>query len=348
MRIVLAYSGGLDTAAAIARLRELHRADIIAVTFDLGDDRALEAVRDRALAAGAVRAHVVDVRDSFAKQFVLPSLQADAVSDAGHPTPKALGRPLMGHALVDMARIERAVAVAHGCDTDGLDRVRLESAVRALNPGLRLLSPGLERETFHDEALEALEPRGPLPAPHSRTGDRPYDVDTNLWGRTLTPRGSAGQIPDTAFTLTKPLGGCPDEPASVELSFEAGVPTAINGVAMPLIDLVQSLGTIAGAHGVGRVRGEAECIEAPAAIVLHAAHRALEKRVWDAGTRTFARTVGRRYAEIVEQGGWFLPLRPALDAFVAQSQSPVTGRVGLKLFKTKCEAVHVTLTTDAQ
>jgi argininosuccinate synthase len=332
MRIVLAYSGGRETSAAIPWLREHYRADVIAVTLDLGQGGGLEAVRDRALAAGAVRAHVVDVREQFAREFVLRSLRADAVLEPGRPMPRALGRPLIGQALVDIARIERALAVAHGCDDTGPDRLRIESAVRGLNPGLALLAPAAEwGKSLADPATD---PRG-REVPRSNAAA--FSVDMNLWGRSIAPAG--GAVPDSAFTLTKPAAACPDEPAAVEVAFETGAPMSINGVTMPLTDLVQSLGTIAGAHGVGRIPDASTggFMEAPAAVVLHAAHGRLRKRAWDDDLTTFARVIGRRYAEIVDRGGWFSPLRAALDGFVAASQLTVSGTVRLKLFKTTCE-----------
>src|SRR5262245_47136997 len=245
MRIVLGYAGGVDASEAVHWLRETHRADVIAVTLDLGQGRALEAARDRALAAGAVRAHVIDAREQFARQYVLPTLLADAVPDSGRPNPRALGVPLLGQTVVDIARIERAVAVAGLSWRDGADR--LESAVKSLNPALSTVQVPPVAETVG------------------------LKVDLNLWGRTLMASADAEDIPESAFATTRPLAACPDEAAVVELAFEDGRPTSINGVSMPLLDLIQSLGTIAGAHGVGRFRGAYGWVEAPAAVVLHEA-----------------------------------------------------------------------------
>jgi argininosuccinate synthase len=314
MRIVLAHTEGLDTSEAVHWLRQTHQADVVAVMLDLGQGRALEAVRDRALAAGAVRAHVVDAREEFAREYVLRALRADAVSVTGHPNPRALGLPLLGHTLVDIARIERAEAVASGGNHDKAAGERLESAVTSLNSTLTMLK-------VPPAAADALI------------------VNLNVWGRTLIPSTAQEVIPETAFLLTKPLAACPDEPAVVELAFESGVPTGINGIAMPVLDLIQSLSAIAGAHGVGRFQTADGWTEAPAAVVLHEAHRSLQTRVADAELQGFAQTVSRRYAEIVERGGWFLPLRDALDAFVARAQAGVTGTVRLRLYKTQCESL---------
>ena len=343
MRIALADGGGFDTSV-VPWLKARHGAEVIAVTVDLGQGRELEAVRDRALAAGALRAHVIDGRDAFANQYVLRAIRAEALQDDGHPRPKALGRPLLAQTLVDIARLERASAIAHGCD-DLTDRMRLEAALHALNPELQIIALAAER------ALAPLASQVPLPpgpgAEHQRhgslpsTGDDLFTTDINLWGRSYGRRPAAASLPlpHELFTLTRSAAECPDEPAFVDLAFTTGSPTSVNGVAMPLVDLIISLGTIAGAHGVGRVETAGGACEAPAAVVLHQAHRALQARSTSPETDDFARRVSRRYADLVGQGGWFLPLREALDAFVDRVQRPVTGVVTLKLFKTVCTIV---------
>jgi argininosuccinate synthase len=342
MRIALAYGGGFATSVGVAWLKERHGADVIAVTVDLGQGRELEAVRDRALAAGALRAHVIDGREAFASQYVLRAIRAEAVQDDGDPMPKALGRPLLAQTLVDIARLERASAVAHGCD-DLMDRARLETALHALNPDLQIVAVAAER------ALAPLAPTSRTSAAeHHRhewlrasSGDDRFTTDVNLWGRSYArrPAAAALPLPNELFTLTRAVTECPDEPAFVDLAFTAGTPSSVNGVAMPLIDLIVSLGTIAGAHGVGRVETPRGACEAPAAVVLHQAHRALQARTLDPETDAFARSVSRRYADLAARGGWFLPLRDALDAFVDRVQRPVTGVVTLKLLRTVCTVV---------
>lgn len=326
MRIVLAYAGGLTATAAIPWLRERYRADVVAVTLDLGQGRALESVRDRALAAGAVRAHVVDARETFAQQVLVPALRADVDS----VTPRVLGEAVLGPVLVDVARIERAVAVAHTCEADGADRTRLESPVRALNPSLTIIPVAAERPLAADE-LAAFARAHQLTTP--REAGLSVVTDVNLWGRTLTPTqdGDALPLPERAFTMTRSSANCPSEPAIVELEFAGGVPVSINGVAMPFLDLLQSLVTIAGTHGIGRRQVGSEWVETPAASVLHFAHRALQERLWDADTRAFAATVSRRDTDLLEQGGWSFPLRDALDAFVIEAQKRITGTVRVTL-----------------
>lgn len=346
MRIVLAYTGGPLGTAAIPWLRDRHRADVIAVTLDLGPGRVLEAARDRALAAGAVRAHVVDAREAFVHDFVLPALRADADDGRGEARdrdalqPAALAHALLGRTLVEIARIERAVAVAHPHRAGRLARVRLESAVQALNPSLTVVPVADGWPESRAQIRAEAAGRGvPLPL----EDDRAYVVSANVWGRTLTPHDEGPAIatlPESAWTLTRPMPACPEEPAVVDLRFDAGMPVSINGVSMPLLDLVQSLGTIAGAHGVGRTRRGQAWVEAPAAVVILAAHQALQARVWDTDTRAFASTVSRRYAELVDWGGWFLPLREALDGFVAQTQQAVSGTVRMRMSRSACTAVE--------
>jgi argininosuccinate synthase len=348
MRIVLAYSGGLRSTAAIPWLRAHHRADVVAVTLDLGYGRALEAVRDRALAAGAVRAHVVDGRDSFARDLVLPALRADvrsphgvreaegdAVASHGALQPRALGQMAIGPALLDIARIERAVAVAHACVPNSPDRIRMESALGALQPAITTIAVADEWPVRRADLLAgARGDRLPLAADVADASV----VDANLWGRTLWCRPgepTPAEWPESAFAVTRPLAGCPDEPALVHVRFDRGTPTAINGVQMSFVDLVQSLGTIAGAHGVGRARLGDAWVEAPAAIVLVTAHSALQLATWDDEVRACADGVSRRYADVIAQGGWFRPIREMLDASIASAQRTVTGVVALRLCRSE-------------
>src|SRR5262245_31058409 len=287
-RIVLAYSGGLDTSVAIPWMAEKYDAEIIAVTMDLGQGRELEAIRDRALATGAIRAHVLDLREAFARDFVLPALKADAIYEDRYPMATSLGRPLIAQKLVEIAELEQATAVAHGCTGKGNDQVRLDVTTRALNPELKVIAPARVWGMTRPEEIEYARKRGvPVPA----TIESPYSTDSNLWGRSIECgilEDPWQEPPEDIYTLTKSPAECPDEPAYVEITFERGVPTAINGVAMSLVDLIASLGTIAGVHGVGRIDmvenrlvgiKSREIYEAPAGLVLHNAHRELESMV---------------------------------------------------------------------
>jgi argininosuccinate synthase len=347
-RIVLAYSGGLDTSVAIPWLAEKYDAEIIAVTMDLGQGKELEEVRDRALATGAVRAHVLDLREAFARDYILPALKADAMYEDRYPMATALGRPLIAQKLVEIAEIERATAVAHGCTGKGNDQVRLDVMTRALNPQLKVIAPARVWGMTRPQEIEYARRRGvPVPV----TVDSPYSTDSNLWGRSIECgilEDPWQEPPDDIYTLTKSAAECPDQPAYVEIAFARGVPTAINGVAMSLIGVIDSLGTIAGAHGVGRIDmvenrlvgiKSREIYESPAAVVLHAAHKELQKLVTMKDLDRIARFVSVHYADLVYNGLWFTPTREALDAFVEKVQERVTGDVRLKLFKGDCRIV---------
>ncbi len=347
-RIVLAYSGGLDTSVAIPWLAEQYRAEIIAVTMDLGQGKELEAVRDRALATGAVRAHVLDLREEFARDYILAALKADAIYEDRYPMATSLGRPLIAQKLVEIAEIEGATAVAHGCTGKGNDQVRLDVTTRALNPSLRVVAPARDWGMTRPQEIEYARARNiPVPA----TVASPYSTDSNLWGRSIecgVLEDPWREPPEDIYTLTRSPADCPDEPAYVELTFERGVPTAINDVSMPFVDLIGNLSTIAGAHGIGRIDmvenrlvgiKSREIYEAPAAVVLHAAHKELQKLVTARDLDRMCRLVSARYADVVYDGTWFTPLREALDAFVASVQERVTGVVRLKLFKGDCRIV---------
>ena len=337
-RIVLAYSGRLDTSAAIPWLREHHNAEVVAVTMDLGQERELEAVRDRALAIGAMRAHVLDLREAFAHDFVLPALKADALFDDRSPMTAALARPLLAQRLVEIAAIEHASTVAHGGSSTGR-RAVFDGMIRALNPKLKIIAPA--RDWGMDRAEVAAYARAhgiALPADI----DSPYRSESNLWGRSIECSTFDDEPPEEIYTLTRPARECPDEPAYVEIQFERGVPAAVNNVAMPLIELIAALNIIASTHGVGRIDvvehrvGNTrlrEIGEAPAAVLLHAAHRELRRITAPRELERFCRTVSGEYADIIYTGLWFSPLRKALNGFVDSVQERLSGVVRLKLFK---------------
>src|SRR5689334_21852748 len=234
-RIVLAYSGGLDTSVAIAWLREKYGAEVIAVTLDIGQGRELTDVRERALAVGAARAHVLDVRDEFASDYILPALQAGALYGDRYPLATALSRPLIARKLVDVARMEGAAIIAHGCNGKANDELRLELGVRALDPSMTVLAPARIWGMSRDEIVAYARARHiPIPA----TAEGPYTVDTNLWGRSIE-RGVLEdpwqESPEDIYALTRAPRDCPDEPAYVEIDFERGVPLRANGIEMPFV-----------------------------------------------------------------------------------------------------------------
>jgi argininosuccinate synthase len=340
-RIVLAYSGGLDTSVAIPWLAERHGAEVVAVTLDLGQGRELDHVRARALAAGAVRCHVLDARDEFARDYILPVLQAGALYEEQYPLATALARPLIARKLVEIAAMEGAAAVAHGGTAKGNNQVRLEVSLRALAPDIHVLAPAREWGMSRAEELAYAAVRG---IPVSMSTDPIYSVDTNLWGRSVqcgVLDDPWREAPPDVYTLTREPAGCADEPAYVEIEFERGVPVAINDVGMTLVELIDTLTTIAGDHGVGRIDmvenrivgiKSREIYEAPAAVVLHAAHRDLQGFVTPRELSRLSHLLGTAYADLTYNGLWFTSTREAIDAFVARVQERVTGVVRLKLF----------------
>jgi len=308
-RIVLAFSGGLESAVAIPWLAERYEAEVVAVTIDLGQGRELEEVRDRALAAGAVRAHVLDARDEFARGYIVRGLKAGATAPDGAPLGAALGVPLIARLVVQIAGIEHATAIAHAANGTAMD-----VAAGLVNPALRVLAPA--RDWTMTLAQQAA---------YIRARQIPFQPGPSV-------PGSAK--PGTEVPARS-------EPAAVDVAFERGAPTGINGVAMPILDLLESLGTIAAAHGVGQPK-DRDLREAPAAIVLHAAHRALRTSAAAPELSRLCEVVGREYADLVYRGLWFTPARDALDAFVNTANDRITGIVRLKLFAGGCEIVHVT------
>jgi argininosuccinate synthase len=347
-RIVLAFTGGFDTSLAIPWLREKYGMDVVAVSLDLGQVKELADIRERALALGAVRAHVLDVREEFAHEYVLPALQAGALYEHRYPMATSLGRPLIAKHLVRVAEMEGATGIAHGCTGKGNDQVRIEVAARALNQGLRVVAPARESGMTREQEFDYARAHGvPIPL----NADSPYNIDSNLWGRSV----QSGELedpwvepPESIFSITRSLADCAPTPALVEITFARGVPVAINGITMPFIELIASLETMAAAHGVGRLDmvenriigiKTREIYEAPAAVVLHAAHRELLSIVVDRDLERLTHDLSVKYADLVYGGLWFTPAREALDAFFASLQRRVTGTIRVKLFKGHCTVV---------
>jgi argininosuccinate synthase len=347
-RIVLAFSGGLDTSVAIPWLAEKYRAEIVTVTVDLGQGASPEDVRERALAIGAARAHVIDARDEFARDFILPALQAGAMYEGRYPLATALGRPLIAKYLVEIAHIEGTSAVAHGCSGKGNGQVRMDISARALDPDIRVIAPAREWDLTWQDEIDYARERG---IPLSTAADSPYSTDANLWGRSI----ECGELDDPwaepaedIYILTKEPTESPDRPAYVEIAFERGMPVSINGISMSMVELVSSLDTIAGAHAVGRVDmvenrlvgiKSREIYEAPAAVVLHMAHKELQSFVTPRDLERLTSELGVTYADLVYNGLWYTPTREAIDALVRKVQEKVTGVIRLKLFKGDCRVV---------
>ncbi len=340
-KVVLAYSGGLDTSVAIRWLKDLGW-DVIAFTVDLGEKKDLNAVQARALKTGASAAYVADGKRPFLELFVWPSLQAGAVYEKEYPLATALGRPLIAAMLVQVARREGATAIAHGCTGKGNDQVRFDVATAALAPDLEVVAPVREWGMNRDDEIEYAQKYGiEVPA----TSQSPYSTDENLWGRSI----EAGVLEDPwteppadVYAWTKDARHCPDEAAYVEIGFKHGVPVSIDGRVRDPLEIVTALNRVGGDNGVGRIDHlenrligikSREIYEAPAAVVLLQAHQALEDITLPKEVARFKELVGQQWAQMVYDGLWFSPLRDALYAFVTETQAHVTGDVRLKLFK---------------
>jgi len=347
-KVVLAYSGGLDTSVAIPWLREEKGLEVVTVTADVGQPVDLEKVRAKALASGASAAYVADAREEFAAEFLQPAIQANALYEGVYPLSTALARPLIARRLVEVARKEGATAVAHGCTGKGNDQVRFELSTQSLAPELDVIAPAREW-TMNREAEIAYAAAHGIPV--DATKRSPYSTDENLWGRSVecgVLEDPAVEPPEEVYAWTRSPMEAPDAPAYVELEFQEGVPVSLDGARLPLHALVARLNEVAGAHGVGRIDHlesrvvgikSREVYECPAATVLLDAHRALEALVLPRDLLAFKRTAEQRYAELVYDGLWFAPLRTSLEAFVSATQERVTGGVSVKLSKGRSTVV---------
>jgi argininosuccinate synthase len=341
-RIVLAYSGGLDTSVAVKWLQEEMGAEVIALAADVGQGGDFEAIRQRALGAGAVEAIVDDCRAEFADEYCGPALAANALYEGKYPLVSSLSRPIIAKHLVTAARAHGATAVAHGCTGKGNDQVRFEVSVRALAPDLELVAPvrrwGMTRE-------DCIEYAAKHDIPLSVSKEKLYSIDENLWGKAI----ECGVMedpwvapPDDVYTMTTETA---TEPREVVLGFEAGVPVSLDGRSLPLFELIEEIGGIAGSYGFGRLDmvenrrvgiKSRETYECPASLALIAAHRDLEDLTLERDIHHEKARLEPRWAELVYDGLWFSPLKNALDAFVASSQEHVTGEVRLRCEPGRC------------
>ncbi|MCM3027323.1 argininosuccinate synthase [Bacillus safensis] len=340
-KVVLAYSGGLDTSVAVKWLQE-QGYEVVACCLDVGEGKDLAFVQQKALQVGAVQSYMIDAKEEFAEEFALTALQAHTMYEGKYPLVSALSRPLIAKKLVEVAEKENAVAVAHGCTGKGNDQVRFEVSIKALNPDLEVLAPVREWKWSRDEEIEYAQKHG-IPIPINL--DSPYSIDQNLWGRSnecgiLEDPWAAP--PEGAYDLTNPLEKTPDTPEIIEITFEKGKPTAIDGIQYSLSDLILHLNEVAGQHGVGRIDHvenrlvgikSREVYECPGAVTLLKAHKELEDLTLVKEVAHFKPIVEQKMAELIYNGLWFSPLKSALDAFLQETQQNVTGVVRVKLFK---------------
>ncbi|MDH7577483.1 MAG: argininosuccinate synthase [Bacillota bacterium] len=345
-KVVLAYSGGLDTSVAIPWLRENFGCEVICFAADLGQEEELEGLEERALRAGASKLYVKDLRREFVEDFIFPTLKAGALYEGKYLLGTSFARPLIAKHLVEIAAEEGAEAVAHGATGKGNDQVRFEVAVQALDPELKVIAPWrLWEIKSREDAIAYAAARG-IEVPVA--GDRPYSMDRNIWH--LSHEGAdledpAQEPPGDVYLLITPPEQAPDRPAYVNIGFVQGVPRTLNDREYDPVSLVQILNRLAGENGVGIIdmvenrlvgmksRGVYEC---PGGTVLFLAHRELEYLTLDRNTMHFKELAALRYAELVYDGLWYSPLREALSAFVDETQKTVTGTVKMKLYKGNC------------
>ncbi|EIA7533653.1 argininosuccinate synthase [Listeria monocytogenes] len=340
-KIVLAYSGGLDTSVAIQWLVESGY-EVIACCLDVGEGKKLDFIKEKAITVGASESYTIDAKEEFAEDFALIALQAHAYYEGKYPLISALSRPLIAKKLVEVARQEGASAIAHGCTGKGNDQVRFEVAIHALAPDLKVVSPVRDWKWSREEEINYAKEHD-IPVPIDL--DNPFSIDQNLWGRS----NECGVLenpwttpPEAAYDLTVSLEDAPDTADIVEITFDAGIPISLNGENMSLANLILTLNEIAGKHGVGRIDHienrlvgikSREVYECPAAVTLITAHKELEDLTFVREVAHFKPIIEQKISETIYNGLWFSPLTEALVAFLKSTQKFVNGTIRVKLFK---------------
>ncbi|SDY52691.1 argininosuccinate synthase [Tindallia californiensis] len=345
-KAVLAYSGGLDTSVILKWLQTHYDYDVIAVCVDVGQDEDLSSVDKKALETGAIKSYVIDVAEEFLTDYVYPTLKAGAMYEGEYLLGTSFARPLMGKLLVEIAEKEGAVAIAHGCTGKGNDQVRFETAVKALNPHLKIIAPWREWEMkSREDCIDFAEKHG-IPIPVTKKDI--YSRDQNIWH--LSHEGGNLEDPwneheSEIYKMTIRPEDAPDKATYVVIDFEEGIPVAVDGEKLAPVSLLKKLNQLAGDNGIGVIdivenrlvgmksRG---IYETPGGTLMYEAHKILEKLTLDRMTQSFKRTLAERYSQLVYDGLWFTPLKEAMDAFVDVTQKPVTGKVRLKLYKGSC------------
>ena len=347
--VVLAYSGGLDTSVAIRWIKEQYNLDVITLTIDIGNARDLPAIAARAQQIGAVKAMVVDARADLMRYFVWPALQAGAIYEGSYPLATALARPLIARLLVEVARAEGAIAVAHGCTGKGNDQVRFDVSINTLAPDLKIIAPVREWSMTRDSEIAYANEHA---IPINVSIANPYSVDQNLWGRSVecgVLEDPWAEPPEDVFAWTaNPDGDEHIEPTYLEVTFQHGIPVALNGEDIDAALLVETLNKLAGQYGIGRIDHienrlvgikSREIYEAPAAVVLHTAHQALESLTLSRDQARFKEMVAAEYARLIYDGQWYSALHQDLAAYVQSTQRFVSGTVRVKLSRGHCAVV---------
>jgi argininosuccinate synthase len=347
-KVVLAYSGGLDTSVLVRILTDEYGYDVIACHADVGESRDHDKLREKAKKAGAIATEIVDAKEEFASQFCWPALQANALYQGVYPLSAALSRPLIAKHLVAAARKHGAGAVAHGATGKGNDQVRFDLAVKGMAPELKILAPQRERNITRDAAMDYAAKHG-IEVPTSKKS--PFSIDENLWGRSIEGgilEDPTQEPPEAAFAWTKSIEDAPSTPAYLKIGFERGLPVSVNGEKLSPAALIAKAGEIAGLHGVGRIDlmedrvvgiKSRENYECPASVALIAAHQELERFTIMGDALRMKAQLDQRFAQLTYEGFWFSPLRLALQAFNDQLAQTVNGEVTLKLFKGSMKVV---------
>lgn len=345
-KVILAYSGGLDTSVAITWLMKDY--DVVAVCMDVGEGKDLDFIHDKALKVGAVESYVLDVKDEFAEEYVLPALQAHAYYEQKYPLVSALSRPVISKKLVEIAHKTGATTIAHGCTGKGNDQVRFEVAIAALDPNLKVIAPVREWKWSREEEIEYAKANG-VPVPVDL--DNPYSVDQNLWGRANecgVLENPWNQAPEDAFGITTSPEEAPDTPEFVDIEFKEGKPVALNGEELKLADLIQKLNTIAGKHGVGRIDHvenrlvgikSREIYECPGAITLLTAHKEIEDITLVREVSHFKPILENELSNLIYNALWFSPATEAIIAYIKETQKVVNGTAKVKLYKGHAQVV---------
>jgi argininosuccinate synthase len=344
-RVLLLYSGGLDTSVMLKWIQDEYHAEVVALTVNLGQPgEDYEVVRGKAKQLGALDCHIVDAREEFAREYVVPAIKANAIYGLGYPLFTALGRPLIAKLAVEHARRSGCDTIAHGCTGKGNDQVRIEATVATLAPELKVIAPVREWQMGREEEIAYAREHG-IPVKGGSEGPAPYSLDDNLWGRSSEGRWieALDHAPeDDVFQLVTRPEEAPDEAEVVTVEFERGVPVALNGDRLPLVELLERCGEIGARHGVGivdhiedRIVGlkVRDIYEVPAAAILLTAHAELEKLVGTIHQNQFKPALDQKWAYLVYAGLWWEPLRSDLDAYMDAVNAQVTGTIGLKLYK---------------
>jgi len=347
-KVILAYSGGLDTSVAIKWLEQKYGLNVITLTVDVGNVPDLEAIRQKALKVGAIKALVIDAKETFVKSYVFPAIQADAVYEGQYPLSTALARPLIVRLLVETAKKEKAKMIAHGCTSKGNDQVRMDVGISTLAPELKIIAPAREWKMTREQTIKYAQAHN-IPIPVTKAS--PYSIDENLWGRGIecgVLEHTWNEPPEDIFLWTRPLEKTPARPAYLEIGFDKGIPVSLSNRNIAPLAIVRKVHELAGRHGIGRVDHvenrlvgikSREIYEVPAAAVLLQAHQALEYLVLTKEQLRFKARVAAEYADLIYNGLWFTGMRQDLAAYVESTQRYVTGTIRVKLFKGNCQVV---------